>query len=155
MLPKYGDNFLPLRARRAIRLGIEFLHILVIGTLAFLAFVFWRIDVFNIGQEVISKKLGVPAVGRVAGYVEGRVWYNINLENPGCVSAFERVYPEWKDKPVYYLEFSSEIKPLSMEQYEEEQQAGNSFCECAYEDLPGGRIFVYPEADLEIFEFAW
>jgi len=108
---------------------------------------------FSIGAEVMSRKLGVTAIARIVGLVEGRIWHNMNMEVPGATSAFDRAYPEWTSRMVYYVEFSSPVKPLSLEQFEEEQENGNPFCEGSYDDLCQGRIFIYPEEDLQIFDF--
>lgn len=110
---------------------------------------------FKLGEEVMSKKLGVMATCKIVGIVDGRIWGNLHMDDPGTISAFDRVYPEWTKKHVYYVEFPSEVKPLSLEQYTEEQENGNCYCEMAYEELDLGRIFVYPEEDLEKFEFEW
>lgn len=107
---------------------------------------------FSLGSEVMSKKLGVPAIAKVVGVVEGRIWHNLHIDDPGSTSSFNRVYPKWVDRHAYYLEFSSDVKPLSIDQYEEEQDAGNCYCEGDYNDIQTGRIFVYPEEDLEIWD---
>lgn len=108
---------------------------------------------FKLHTEVSSRKIGVVGFAKVVGMVEGRIWYNLNAENPDMTSAFERNYPDWKDKMVYYVEFSSPVKPMTQDQYLIEQENGNSFCEGDYEDLCNGRIFIYPEADLQELEW--
>lgn len=104
---------------------------------------------FKLQDEVYSKKLGVTAIGKIVGFLEGRIWYNITSDDPGCTSSFDRVYPEWKNKMVYYVEFPSEVKALSSDQFEAEQENGNPHYEGSYDDCLKGRIFLYPEDDLE------
>ena len=48
---------------------------------------------FKLGEEVMSKKLGVMATCKIVGIVDGRIWGNLHMDDPGTISAFDRVYP--------------------------------------------------------------
>lgn len=108
---------------------------------------------FKLNTEVSSRKIGVVGFARIVGMVEGRIWHNLNAENADIFSTFERNYPDWTNKMVYYVEFGTMVKPMTKEQYLIEQENGNSFCEGDYDDMCNGRIFVYPEEDLQELEW--
>lgn len=67
---------------------------------------------FKIGDEVVTKKVGLPAIGRVVGIVSPEV-----ITDP--MTRWDKVYPDWKSGTVAYIKFKRPQRPLSLEEWKE------------------------------------
>lgn len=112
---------------------------------------------FKIGDRVVTKRLGVPTVGTVAGIVKGSfVAPHISIHAP----IWDSQYPEWKNGLVYEIEFDKVQKTISLAEYrqfylgEAHQEINDPRAiELMYANqIPSAYIGVYPEEDLEAFE---
>lgn len=66
---------------------------------------------FKIGDEVVTKKTGLPGVARIVGLVLPEVL------NGGALSKWDELFPEWRNHEVAYIKYKKPQKPCSYEEF--------------------------------------
>jgi hypothetical protein len=69
---------------------------------------------FNLGDIVVTKKLGPPQTGRVVGIHDGLTVFITNGNNK---APWFREYPDWIDHPVYDIRLNSPSRNTSFEEF--------------------------------------
>lgn len=67
---------------------------------------------FKIGDQVITKKTGLPGVAYIVGLVLPEV-----LSNSGAISKWDTLFPEWRNQEVAYIKYKKPQKPCSYEEF--------------------------------------
>lgn len=119
---------------------------------------------FNIGQRVTSKKTGLPTIGIIKGVADA-AWHLKGSPNFDSVisanNAWQSKYPDYLDKPIYYVEFVTPQRHVSFQEfvngmtynYQHHPNAKQFLDErllmVEYSKIPITTQAVYPEDDLE------
>jgi hypothetical protein len=100
---------------------------------------------FTIGQRVMSKKTGYPAVGTIVGITHPLLWH---IQN-GKSQYWTSVYNDWSYKFIYTVMFDKKVPVCTREEF---SFGYDSLCpEFYYQAQVQYSMFIaYPEDDLEV-----
>lgn len=115
---------------------------------------------FSIGDRVMTKKLGLPAIGTVFGVLDPETYLAAAILSGRDMSntIWDNVCQDWKTQPVYYIKFSEPQRSLSFEEYKEylEQKGfrhSNAEWKAYYlKECSPVLLTSHPEDDLDLFE---
>lgn len=114
------------------------------------------VNKFNLGDFVTSKKTGLPMQSTVCGMIGPEVCESLPEKN---YYRWTELYPDWRDKYVYYVKYTKPQKPISKEemiiglrlQYEEKfDLIPQSQIDKMYNEIPEHSVVTIPEDDLEL-----
>jgi hypothetical protein len=121
---------------------------------------------FKIGDEVVSKKLGLPCVAIVYGVLDAKtLMSNLLVMNQANAKSqydtWSKQYPDYIDKDVYYLKYKKPQRSMSLQEYIEQVTEAaikhfgympeQSVFEEQYKKIPKMYLCCNPEDDLELF----
>lgn len=109
----------------------------------------------KIGNDVISKKTGLPASGVVVGLVTGEFYLGITRRPVETFVKWNQLYPEWVEKSIIYVKLSSPQKSMSFEEFKEysDPSITEDKLKVLYDyQVPLSPHIAYPEDDLEVLE---
>lgn len=115
---------------------------------------------FNLGDIVATKLLGQPVIAMIVGILDINLYMH-NHNYPHDV--WEKIYPDWKEHPVYTLLFETPIRSVSLIEFKNLNIQKNNITipqsetewKLLYEWMVPPVKFVYhPEQDIEIFEYS-
>jgi len=113
--------------------------------------VMWKSNMFNIGDKVVSKKTGYPGIGEVCGIGTAQL---VIWATKKTYHYWDRVYPTWKEKPVYTIRYSEPRFVTTCEEFWDGQTPQE--CPVLQAAMLDSRqisnIINYPEDDLEKYE---
>ena len=95
----------------------------------------------NVGDKVISKKMGPPATGTVVVIYDASYFF---MNNPGGLKAYKKEYPEMKRVCGVILDHP--IRPFTKESFHGANKTMQYLCQ------PASTFLHYPEDDLEVFD---
>jgi hypothetical protein len=74
-----------------------------------------EIQIFNVGDRVVSKKLGALCPATVVGVMSAELYYAYTqvLSN----ARWEEFYPEWKDGMVAVLKYDEPVRVMGFDEY--------------------------------------
>lgn len=115
----------------------------------------------QLGTKVTSKKTGFPGFGIVVR-IELADFY-ISMATQGsmdlsCFHTWNKLYPNWTQKPLFMVYFDEERKPLTMEEFKNSRvvsQWHDTFeyeLQEQYNNIPNTKILMFPMDDLEVME---
>jgi hypothetical protein len=117
---------------------------------------------FQLGDVVTTKKTGPPSIARIiAIFIDGSQWCKSFNRNPETYSDYwNELFPDWIDKPVYFISYKDSQRIVSMEEWlnqddkaDELRKIPRKYLTLVYERLnPVYEVAASPEDDLEIFE---
>lgn len=108
---------------------------------------------FKLHDQVTSKRLGLPMIGKIVGIADAKyiVRHN-NIDSP----LWDKYYPEWKSGQVATVMFNKPQKVMSLEEYKESlpreiiERADHLDIELHYQnDIKTDLFATYPVDDLE------
>jgi len=132
--------------------------------------------IFSVGDKVVSKKTGLPAMGRVIGslpsYIYGSIMgagcrfssetqeIMICYPNGGGFATWNKLYPDWPKKYVIFVELPAAQLSMSFEEFcdsysdyfEEKEYSLDEIKESYREHGVTTKLISYPEDDLELYE---
>lgn len=123
---------------------------------------------FKVGDVVVSKKLGLPTIMTIFGILDAKTFLANIIASIGITSAqstnevWEKHYPEWLDKYVYYAKYNSPQKPCSLQEYKESRSKilndyygyelnDEQIKKCYDHECKDVFLCTSPEDDLELF----
>jgi len=122
---------------------------------------------FNIGDKVVSKKTGLPAIGTVVGILTASIYCHIsrltilsnkqvvNGQGESCFITWNKLYPDWTEHMVYFLKLPQPQRTYSFAEFLTVLPADLDLeiAKKIYKERVGeADLIAYPEADLELFE---
>ena len=105
------------------------------------------VESFSLGSKVCSKYTGFPGYGKIVGILTSEIY--IKMSPSQSYSRWNELFPTWKDKPVYIVEFDEPVKSLTWEEYYKHSK--NPTKE-EYDNIPFYKVVAYPFEDLEIMK---
>lgn len=105
---------------------------------------------FQIGDKVITKKLGVPVVGRVVQITNAEYYFVLNRDNPYTAEAYNKYkeyYPHMKNVCVVLMDQPVRMSPISHFQDSNPLMAQMSFM-----TQQVATSAIYPDVELEFFD---
>lgn len=107
---------------------------------------------FKLYDRVTSKKTGLPSVGTIKGICDGEFF--LTIFGPNVDAVWSRIYPDWKTKLCYYVEFDEPQKTYSLQEARQQLNDYGIFdteeIESRYQNAPVTKFSAYPYDDLEL-----
>lgn len=107
----------------------------------------------NIGDRCVTKKTGNLSLATLIGVVDSRTYNQICY---GYATAWDDLYPDWRDKPIGIIEFDKPQKNITFEEFcnkykedESFQDLENKIKNYYYEKVPPTFFVSAPMDDLE------
>lgn len=119
---------------------------------------------FKIGQKVTTKKMGVPIIGVIKAINDPVFFMTRSLQDTNFranCSQWYGIYEHWTEKPVYSIELSQAIRPMSLDEYKQQicmtasimgaqtDEVDSALLLAGYNRMPFSNLADYPEEDLE------
>ena len=109
---------------------------------------------FNLDQDVTSIRLGPLMTGKIVGIYTGQYQDFEYTFRDIKVPAWDHVYPQWREKHVYIVQFDQPVRPIAYEEFLEDQP-DTLYAHVEYEkQISVSPMAKYPEDDLEIFDIS-
>lgn len=99
---------------------------------------------FNIGDKVRVNGLGPNAVGVVSTITS---WEAAKYLHKLDMGRWDTLFPDFRDKPLYVLEYEESIPLLSVEEWEE-SNAIETYGD--YSNCPKSKVSIVPEGSLTL-----
>lgn len=96
---------------------------------------------FRIGDTVCNKKIYLPVAGKIVGYILGYAFEKIASGANIPIDHLDRLYPDWKDKYIYYIFLETPI-----DSYKDYEHIFNLLGV----ESPKFHVISLPEDDLEL-----
>lgn len=111
----------------------------------------------DIGDEVMSKKIGPPCLGKITAIMDGEEYEDIH----GPHEAWRNHYPEWQMKNVYVVDFETPFRPITFDEFVDSGCLAYKQYDDERDDLQFYKDTIaevdrisYPHDDLEKVDFA-
>ena len=108
---------------------------------------------FKIGDIVVSRQTGLPAIGKVIGIFDP-IYFLVSQQKTDII-LWNKLYSDWKTKSVVMIKFNSPQRQLSFDEYmslpRSSEEISEEVLEEAYDSMPAVPYSAYPEDDLELF----
>ena len=103
---------------------------------------------FKLGQRVQSVNKGYPTCGIIQGIISSEFFFKSTRTDPTNDHAWDK-FPNWKNMPIYYVQYDKPQKPLTKKEYIESCiRGGRDHSDFEYESIPNVSMASYPELDL-------
>lgn len=118
---------------------------------------------FSLYDVVVSKRTGLPAKGTIVIIADSEEYIRYNGDR-AKYGEWDRLYPNWRDKPVYTVKLDQPQRYTTFEEfkrsYERYRQengyetiiSNNDLYKMYEKDVKEMSIIMYVEDDLELFD---
>ena len=114
---------------------------------------------FQIGQKVTTKRLGLPSIATVFGCLDSETFIANELitRSEPINMRWTELYPNWRQKPVYYFKFLSPQRVCSIDEFihilkHKDYLSQEDIVKLYNMRCPKEYIAVGPEDDLELYD---
>lgn len=104
---------------------------------------------FKIGDKVLRTRLGVQSTGVIYGIADAKTFRRMLEKAEHSLRLWDLVFPNWEEKPVYYLELPEPMPSISLNDVRMYNK-GKTTAEIQelYNKLPKFPCVACPEEDL-------
>jgi hypothetical protein len=110
---------------------------------------------FQLGDDVMTKQIGLPVVGKVLGVMFGYYysWANQAVNGQSLFLKWNELYPDWRTKCVYFILFNEPVRYMTYDEFCDNPTVQEEYKTRAHYEIMVKPVesVSHPEDDLELF----